>query len=138
MYDADKAKTLPSADDTEEIDAGQSWPGFFWLPPAGAGPNERDMLHLDDELAGLVEAADMPAAQAGAHPIQREPASSVPGEVHAAFIKSAVEMCTSAMLADALYAHWHTVASSVALCCVVLFAAVLQYCTLCLWIPAQA
>ena len=56
------------------------------------------MLHLDDELAGLIEAADMAAAQAGAHPTKAEPVAPVPGEVHAAFIKPAVEMCTSAML----------------------------------------
>ena len=39
------------------------------------------MLHLDDELAGLVEAADMPADQDGAHSTKPEPASLVPGEL---------------------------------------------------------
>ena len=51
---------------------------------AGLAPSTNaghDMLHLDDELAGLVEAADMAAAQAGAHPTKPEPASPVPGEV---------------------------------------------------------
>ena len=38
------------------------------------------MLRLDDELAGLVEAADMPAGQAGAHSNKPEPASFVPGK----------------------------------------------------------
>ena len=71
---------LPSADDAEQIDLKQSWPGLFWLPPADDQPGERDMLHLDDEVAGLVEAADMAADQAGAHPTKAEPASTVPGE----------------------------------------------------------
>ena len=58
----------------------QSWPGLFWLPPAGDEPAERNMLHLDDELAGLIEAADTPAEQAGAHSTKPEPIISVPGE----------------------------------------------------------
>ena len=41
---------------------------------------ERVMLRLDDELAGLIEAADTPAGQDGAHPSKAEPASPVPGE----------------------------------------------------------
>ena len=71
---------LPSADDPQQADSQQSWPGLFWLPPAGAGPNERDMLRLDDELAGLIEAADMPADQHGTHTTRPEAASSMPGE----------------------------------------------------------
>lgn len=51
---------------------------------AGLAPSENAghvMLHLDDELAGLVEGADMPADQARAHSSKPEPASPVPGEV---------------------------------------------------------
>ena len=68
---------LPSA---EEVDSTQSWPGLFWLPPADDEPAERDMLHLDDELAGLVEAADTPGGQDGTHTTKPEPALPVPGE----------------------------------------------------------
>ena len=38
------------------------------------------MLHLDDELAGLIESADMPADQHAAHSTRPVPAASVPGE----------------------------------------------------------
>ena len=51
---------------------------------AGLAPSENAghvMLHLDDEIAGLVEAVDMPADQAGAHTTKPKPASPVPGEV---------------------------------------------------------
>ena len=41
---------------------------------------EHGMLHLDDEIAGLVEAADMPADHSGAHTMKPEPASSVAGK----------------------------------------------------------
>ena len=41
---------------------------------------EHVMLHLNDEIAGLIEAADMPAAQAGAHSTKPETASLVPGK----------------------------------------------------------
>ena len=77
--DADGANMLPSADDPQQADSQQSWPGLFWLPPADDGPNERDMLRVDDELAGLIEAADTPADQHGAHTTRPEAASSVPG-----------------------------------------------------------
>ena len=78
--EASEAKVLPFADDTEQADSAQSWPGLFWVPPADDGPAERDMLHLDDELAGLLEAADMPAAQDKMHSTKPESASSAPGE----------------------------------------------------------
>ena len=68
---------LPAA---EETDSKQSWPGLFWLPPADAEPGERDMLHLHDEMAGLIEAADTPADQARTHITQPEPVVSVAGE----------------------------------------------------------
>ena len=65
----------------EESDVGQSWPGLFWLPPADKQAGERDMLHLDDELAGLVEAADTSADQDKMHPMkQPQAAASMPGE----------------------------------------------------------
>ena len=44
------------------------------------GSSEDVMLSLDDELAGLIAAADMPADQAGAHSTKPEPASLVPGK----------------------------------------------------------
>ena len=72
---------LPSADEAEQSGSEQSWPGLFWLPPADDGSNMRDMLHLDDELTGLLEAADMPADQNRTHITKPEAASSVPGEV---------------------------------------------------------
>ena len=40
------------------------------------------MLHLDDEIAGLIEAADMAADQAGPHSTKPEPVSPVPGRPH--------------------------------------------------------
>ena len=52
------------------------------MPPADDGPAERDMLHLDDELAGLVEAADMPADQHGTHAMKPGPPPSVPGKIY--------------------------------------------------------
>ena len=69
-----------AADEAEQSDSFESWPGLFWLPPADDKPKQRDMLGLDDELAGLVEAADMPADQHEVHTTKSEAASSVPGE----------------------------------------------------------
>ena len=43
---------------------------------------ERAMLHLDDEIAGLLEAADMPAGQDRTHTTKPEPASPVAGQLH--------------------------------------------------------
>ena len=77
---ADLPNMLPCADEAEQSDSFQSWPGLFWLPPADDEPAGRDMLCLDDELAGLVEAAEVPADQHGTHVTKREPATSVPGE----------------------------------------------------------
>ena len=71
---------LPPVDEAEQNDLGQSWPGLFWLPPADDEPAERDMLHLDDELAGLVEGADTPAAQHKMHSTKPETAPSMQGE----------------------------------------------------------
>ena len=41
---------------------------------------EHAMLDLDDEIAGLVEAAAVPAGQDGAHSTKPEPTSAVPGK----------------------------------------------------------
>ena len=48
------------------------------LTPSGGA--EQVMLRLDDEMTGLIEAADTPAGQDGSHGSKSEPASSVPGE----------------------------------------------------------
>ena len=87
--EADEANMLPFADEAEQADAEQSWPGLFWLPPAEKEPSARDMLHLDDELAGLIEAADTPADSHGTRSTKPAPVVSVPGEVLAAHSKSA-------------------------------------------------
>ena len=42
---------------------------------------KQKMLHVDDEIAGLIEAADMPADQAGAHRTKPELVSPVAGEL---------------------------------------------------------
>ena len=47
---------------------------------APSGDTERGMLRLDDEMAGLTEAADTPAGQDGTHSSKPEPVSSAPGE----------------------------------------------------------
>ena len=77
---ADVADMLPPVDEAEQGDVEQSWPGLFWLPPADDEPGERDMLDLDDELAGLLEAADTPADQARTHITKPEPVVSVAGD----------------------------------------------------------
>ena len=93
----------------EESDVEQSWPGLFWLPPAVDEPHERNMLHLDDELAGLIEAADTPADQHVAHSAKPEAASSVPG--------------------DGFMVHVN-LAATLAMCCAVLRCAALRYAAL--------
>ena len=60
--------------------AEQNWPGMFWLPPSDEDFSKRDMLRLDDELAGLMEAADMPADQHGANTAKPHTASAARGE----------------------------------------------------------
>ena len=81
---------LPSADEAEQSVSEQSWPGLFWMPPVDDEPGVRDMLHLDDELAGLIEAADMPADQHGVLSTKPEPASTVPGEIIVLYIRPAI------------------------------------------------
>ena len=55
-------------------------------PSQGA---ERDMLRLDDELAGLIEAADVPVAQDKMHSPKPDAVSLVPGELSTAHHQSA-------------------------------------------------
>ena len=71
---------LPHADEAEQIDAQHIWQSLLWIPPTNGESAERDMLHLDDEVAGLIAAADMPAGQAARHSMKPEAAPSVPGE----------------------------------------------------------
>ena len=98
----------------EESDVEQSWPGLFWLPPAVDEPHERNMLHLDDELAGLIEAADTPADQHVAHSAKPEAASSVPGDGFMVHVNLAatLAMCCAVLCCAAL--------RCAALCCAVL------------------
>ena len=93
--EAGEANTVPFADEAEQSDVKQSWPGLFWLPPADDEPGACDMLHLDDELAGLIEAADPSAAQAETHPIKPGPASAVLGELALAHMMSAAAVSIS-------------------------------------------
>ena len=71
---------LTSADEAEQRVSDQTWRQLLWISPLHDNPSERAMLHLDDELAGLLEAADMPADQARTHTTKPEPAPSVPGK----------------------------------------------------------
>ena len=98
---------LPFADEAEQADVAQSWPGLFWLPPADDEPGRRAMLHLDDELAGLLEAADTPANQAGMHNTKPEPVVSVAGEVLAAHSKSAAVVPSA--IAAVVHTCWRAV-----------------------------
>ena len=115
---------LPFADEAEQADVKQSWPGLFWMPPANDEPGERAMLHLDEELAGLIEAADPAAAQAETHSIKPGPASAVPGELALAHMMSAAAVSIS---------HFGRCAiRSLAYCCMIsLRCVVLCYVLLC-------
>ena len=68
----------------EQSDSQQTGLGYAGL--AAPEDAERDMLHLDDELAGLIEAADTPAGQAGPQSTKPEIVSLMAGE--AAFAHS--------------------------------------------------
>ena len=70
---------LPIADEAEQIAWDQTWRNVLWIPPSSDEPVERAMLHLDDEMAGLIEAADTPADGHAAHSTRPEASSSVPG-----------------------------------------------------------
>ena len=70
---------------------------------APSGDTERGMLRLNDEMAGLIEAADMPADQHGTHSSKPEPASSAPGESQVVHSKccaswSALPICSKVPL----------------------------------------
>ena len=71
----------PLADEAEQIAWDQTWRNVLWIPHSNDEPVERAMLHLDDEMAGLIEAADTAAGQDGTHSSKPEPAVSMPGEV---------------------------------------------------------
>lgn len=70
------APAAPAAEQSDSEQAVLSYAGLA-LPESA----ERDMLHLDDEIAGLVEAAEIPADQAGAHPTKPEPVSPTTGQL---------------------------------------------------------
>ena len=71
----------PLADEAEQIAWDQTWRNVLWIPPSIDEPAERAMLRLDDEMAGLIEAADTAADQHGTHSSKPEPAVSMPGKV---------------------------------------------------------
>lgn len=52
---------------------------------------EHVMLHLNDEIAGLIEAADIPADQAGAHSTKPEPATLVLGMLQMCLVR--LQLC---------------------------------------------
>ena len=92
--------------------------------PSHAEVNTGAMLRLDDEMAGLIEAADTPADHAGAHPTKPEPASSVAGNVTLAQSKSADALdvgCAAAQLA-----YCSAVLCCALLCCALCCSALLR------------
>ena len=97
---------------------------------AGLAPSkgaERVMLCLDDELAGLIEAADMPADQHGTHTTQPDAVSLVPGEISPHIISQLLCTLPFALL-------WHSLGGALrcaALCCVALCCSVLRCAALC-------
>ena len=103
----------PFAPAAEESDLKESWPGLFWLPPANDEPGERDMLLLDDELAGLLEATEVSADQHETHTTITGPPPSVLGKIYE---QTEINCCTVCLV----------------LCCAVLSCAVLC----CLWCAA--
>ena len=127
--EAHEIDTLSFADEAEQNGEGQSWPGLFWMPPADDEPAERDMLRLHDELAGLIAAADMPADQDRTHITKPRATVSAPGELEAAFSRSAAAVSIRHFgqmrhaLPSGMLCHHAAV-----LCCVVLCVAVLHIC----------
>ena len=71
------------------------------------------MLRLEDEMAGLIEAAEVPADSHGAHSTKPDPASSVTGEASQSNSADAWVVCCAAALLGLL------------LCCAVLYCTVL-------------
>ena len=102
------------------------WRRLLWISPLDDEPAERAMLHLDDELAGLVEAADTPADQHGTHSTKPEPAWSVRGEV--SVVRS---QPTNAILTMPCTVPCRAVLCCAVLCCAVLCCAVLCCAVLC-------
>ena len=60
-------------------------------PSEDTEPPEHVMLHLNDEIAGLIEAADIPADQAGAHSTKPEPATLVLGMLQMCLVR--LQLC---------------------------------------------
>ena len=85
---------------------------------------EHIMLHLDDELAGLIEAADVPAGQDKIHSTQPDAVSLVPGEPSGVHYKSAA----------GYFAHLHSGIVLRRACCVVLCCVYM----LCCAVPCRA
>lgn len=75
----------------EQSESKQTGLGYAGL--AAPEDAERDMLHLDDELAGLIEAADVPAGQDRTHTTKPEPVSPVAGQLR---IKCLLMRCNMA------------------------------------------
>ena len=65
--EVDETSMPSSADEAEQSDSDQTWQRLLWIPPSIDEPAEQGMLHLDDELVGLIEAADTAASQDGTH-----------------------------------------------------------------------
>ena len=99
--------------------AEQSRPETF--EPSHAQVKAGVLLRLDDEIAGLLEAADMPAAQAGPHPTKPEAASPVAGEPFTC--TDQVRWCIACLLCFST--------AGLLLCCAVLCCAVLCCAVLC-------
>ena len=96
------------------------------IMPSHAQVSKGAMLRLDDELAGLIEAADTLADQGGAHPTRPEPASPVAGE-----LSLAQSTCADASAIYCAAAQPISVLCCAVLCCAVLCCAVLCCAVLC-------
>ena len=95
--------------------------------PAGLAPSqgaEHIMLHLDDELAGLIEAADVPAGQDKIHSTQPDAVSLVPGEPSGVHNKSAAGFLCP-------FVFWHCAAPCLLWCAVLCLHAMLCCAVLC-------
>ena len=67
--------------------------------------SEHDMLRLDDEMAGLIEAADASAGQDETHSMKPVATSSVPGELAGAHVMSAAALAGTLQTRDKLVNH---------------------------------
>ena len=102
--ESDMLSFVPAA---EGSDSNQSWPGLFWLPPAADGRDSRDMLRLDDELAGLIEAADPSADQPESHTAKPESPPTAPGETFSRD-KTQVSCCIVGHVVGCVKLHCNT------------------------------